>query len=172
MIITMTKIITYLIASVLKVLKVAIWCNSGLFIAYIGLPNINFLDVTGAYQMINWSSLFSVPTHLPLVIVTIITLSLIGMFDTFETIIGAGREMNLFNDAEIEEMKTGKRFHTGTEHALVTDATATTVDRLEISSMTRSLQPEHHSWAFFQHSMHSGSALLFTRHFLTVCSWS
>ena len=52
------------------------------------------------------------------------------MFDTNGTIIGAGREMNLFSDAEIEEMKTGKRFHTRTERALVADATATTVGSL------------------------------------------
>ncbi|HJJ35672.1 MAG TPA: NCS2 family permease, partial [Methanocorpusculum sp.] len=208
MIITMTKIRTYLIASIPKVLKVAIGCGIGLFIAYIGLLNVKFLDVTGACPMINWTglatdpviwvfligmiltiilavlkvkgafligiiattliglipvfgvtdisssvsigeafsqlpetfcviftsagipSLFSIPLRIPLVIITIITFSLIDMFDTIGTIIGAGREMNLFSDAEIEEMKTGKRFHTRTERALVADATATTIGSL------------------------------------------
>lgn len=205
MIITMTKIRTYLIASVPKVLKTAIGCGIGLFIAYIGLRNVNFIDISGAVPSINWAglatdpviwlfligclitiilavlkikgallisiiattliglipvfgatslaasvsitdafaqlpetfcaiftnaglpSLFADPVRIPLVIITIISFSLIDMFDTIGTIIGAGREMNLFSDAEIEEMKTGKRFHTRTERALVADATATTV---------------------------------------------
>ncbi|MDO5829014.1 MAG: NCS2 family permease, partial [Methanocorpusculum sp.] len=61
MIITMTKIRTYLIASVPKVLKTAIGCGIGLFIAYIGLRNVNFIDISGAVPSINWAGLATDP---------------------------------------------------------------------------------------------------------------
>ena len=206
MIITLTKIRTYLIASVPKVLKTAIGCGIGIFIAYIGLLNVGFINFGAGVPAIDWAGIATNPviwlfliglvltvvlavlkikgamiisiiattliglipvfgvtsidasvsfldacadlpetfcaiftdkglislftadlTRLPIVIITIITFSLIDMFDTIGTIIGTGRAMNLFSDAEIEEMKHGKRFHTRTERALVADATATVV---------------------------------------------
>ncbi|HJJ29149.1 MAG TPA: NCS2 family permease [Methanocorpusculum sp.] len=204
MIITLTKIRTWLIASVPKVLKVSIGCGIGLFIAYIGLLKVNFITLSGAVPAINWAglasdpaiwlflialllviilmvlkvrgaillsillttiigmipffgctdlsaavnvgeafaqlpetfcaaftqgfpTLFADPSKILVVVIIIITFSLVDMFDTIGTIIGAGREMKLFSDAEIEKMMHGKRFETRTERALVADATATAV---------------------------------------------
>ena len=206
MIITLTKIRTYLIASVPKVLKTAIGCGIGLFIAYIGLLNVGFINFGAGVPAIDWAGIGTNPViwlfliglvltvilavlkikgamiisiiattliglipifgvtnidasisffdacsqlpetfcaiftenglvslftsdlaRLPLVLIIVITFSLIDMFDTIGTIIGTGRSMNLFSDEEIEAMKHGKRFHTRTERALVSDATATTV---------------------------------------------
>ncbi|HJJ48284.1 MAG TPA: NCS2 family permease [Methanocorpusculum sp.] len=204
MIITLTKVRTWLIASVPKVLKVAIGCGIGIFIAYIGLLKVNFVTISGAVPGINWAGLasdpaiwlfvialllviilmalkvkgailisilattllglipifgctdlsaavnvseafsqlpqtfgaaftqgfpllFSDPSKILVVVIIIITFSLVDMFDTIGTIIGAGREMKLFSDEEIEKMMHGKRFETRTERALVADATATTI---------------------------------------------
>lgn len=205
LVITMTKLRTYLISSIPKILRTAIGCGIGLFIAYLGFKNVNFIEMSSGVPAVNWAglasdpvlwlfliglvvtiilavlkvkgaflisiiattliglipvfgvtsidtsisiteaftqlpetlgvvftsagfpSLFADPTRIPFIILTILLFAFLDLFNTIGTIIGAGRETNLFSDEEIAAMKTGKRFRTRTERALIADAAATTV---------------------------------------------
>lgn len=72
-------------------------------------------------------SLFSDPSRLPLVLVTIFSFSLSDIFDTVGTFIGTGRKSNIFSKEDEIALESGYAFKTKMDKALLSDAVATTV---------------------------------------------
>ena len=73
-------------------------------------------------------SLFAEPTMIPLVLITILSFSLCDIFETVGTLIGSGRKVGLFSDADLSVMeKKSCGFSTKTDRALLADVSATTL---------------------------------------------
>lgn len=81
-------------------------------------------------------ALFSDPSKLALVIVTIFSFSLSDTFDTIGTFIGTGRKTGIFTQADIDSIGKGKGFSTKMEKALFADATATSIGAIFGTSNT------------------------------------
>ena len=79
-------------------------------------------------------SLFSDVTMIPLVLITILSFSLCDIFETVGTLIGSGRKVGLFSDADLAEMETSRGFSTKTDRALLADVSATTLGAIFGSS--------------------------------------
>ncbi|MDN6622947.1 MAG: NCS2 family permease, partial [Bifidobacterium crudilactis] len=75
-------------------------------------------------------ALFSDPSKLPLVLVTIFAFSLIGTF------VGTGRRSGIFSEQDEKELETGKGFSSKMDKALFADATATSIGSLLGTSNT------------------------------------
>ncbi|WP_101698036.1 NCS2 family permease [Clostridium minihomine] len=72
-------------------------------------------------------SLFSDPSKLPLVLMTIFAFSLSDTFDTIGTFIGTGRKTGIFSEEDEAALSNSKGFNTKMERALFADATATSI---------------------------------------------
>ena len=72
-------------------------------------------------------ALFSDPTKLPLVIVTIFAFSMSDTFDTLGTFIGTGRRTGIFSDDDMKHMEDGKGFSSKLDRALFADSIATSI---------------------------------------------
>lgn len=81
-------------------------------------------------------ALFSDPTKLPLVIVTIFAFSMSDTFDTLGTFIGTGRRTGIFSDEDEKAMETKAGFHSKMDKALFADATATSIGAIFGTSNT------------------------------------
>ena len=81
-------------------------------------------------------SLFSDPSKLPLVLVTIFSFSLADTFDTIGTFIGTGRQSGIFTEEDIRLMETSSGFKSKMDKALFADAIATSVGALFGTSNT------------------------------------
>ena len=73
-----------------------------------------------------FGSLFSDPSKIPFVIVTIFSMSLSDTFDSIGTFIGTGRKSHIF-DAEDEKALEGSGFKSRLDKALVADSVATSI---------------------------------------------
>ena len=72
-------------------------------------------------------ALFSDPTKIPLVLVTIFAFSMSDTFDTLGTFIGTGRRTGIFSDEDMKHMETGHGFSSKLDKALFADSIATSV---------------------------------------------
>lgn len=72
-------------------------------------------------------SLFTDPTRLPLVLVTVLAFGLCDMFDTIGTLVGTGRRSGIFSDEDMRTMTESKGMKSKMERALFADAAATTI---------------------------------------------
>lgn len=81
-------------------------------------------------------SLFSDPTKLPVVLVTIFSFSLSDTFDTIGTFIGTGRRTGIFSEEDEKAMETTAGFKSKMDKALFADATATSIGAILGTSNT------------------------------------
>lgn len=81
-------------------------------------------------------SLFSDPSKLPLVLMTIFAFSLSDMFDTIGTFIGTGRKAGIFTENEQDNLSENRSFNSKMERALFADATATSIGAIIGTSNT------------------------------------
>ena len=82
------------------------------------------------------TSLFSDPSKLPLVLITIFSFSITDTFDTIGTFIGTGRRSGIFSAEDEEKMNQGSGFNSKLDRALFADATATSIGALIGTSNT------------------------------------
>ena len=82
------------------------------------------------------TSLFSDPSKLPLVLITIFSFSITDTFDTICTFIGTGRRSGIFSAEDEEKMNQGSGFNSKLDRALFADATATSIGALIGTSNT------------------------------------
>jgi len=81
-------------------------------------------------------SLFSDPSKLPLVLMTIFAFSLSDTFDTIGTFIGTGRRAGIFSAEDMKALETSSGFKSKMDRALFADATATSIGALFGTSNT------------------------------------
>ncbi len=81
-------------------------------------------------------SLFSDPSKLPLVLITIFAFSITDTFDTIGTFIGTGRRSGIFSAEDEAMMETSSGFKSRLDKALFADATATSIGALFGTSNT------------------------------------
>lgn len=72
-------------------------------------------------------ALFSDPSKLPLVIVTIFAFSMSDTFDTIGTFIGTGRRTGIFSEDDEKSLETGHGFSSKMDKALFADSIATSI---------------------------------------------
>lgn len=82
------------------------------------------------------ASLFSDPTRIVLVLITIFAFSLSDTFDTIGTFIGTGRKSGIFDDADEKALSSGSGFKSRMDKALFADSTATSIGALLGTSNT------------------------------------
>ena len=85
---------------------------------------------------LGFATLFSDPTRIPLVIITIIAFSLSDTFDTIGTFIGTGRKTGIFDDEDEAALESGSGFKSRMDKALFADSTATSIGSLLGTSNT------------------------------------
>lgn len=83
-----------------------------------------------------FGSLFSDPSKIPLVLITIFSFSLSDTFDTIGTFIGTGRRSGIFREADIEAAEGLPGFKSKIDRALLADATATSIGAILGTSNT------------------------------------
>ncbi|MFY9204068.1 MAG: NCS2 family permease [Limnochordia bacterium] len=81
-------------------------------------------------------SLFSDPSRLPKILVTIFAFSLADTFDTIGTFIGTGRKTGIFSDDDMKALESSAGFKSKMDKALFADAIATSVGALVGTSNT------------------------------------
>lgn len=81
-------------------------------------------------------SLFSDPTRIPLVIITIFSFSLSDVFDTIGTFIGTGRKSGIFSEEDEKKMMETAGFETKMDKALFADSIATSIGAIFGTSNT------------------------------------
>ncbi len=82
------------------------------------------------------SSLFSDPSKIPLVLMTIFAFSLSDTFDTIGTFIGTGRKTGIFTAEDQAALESGNGFKSKMDKALFADATATSIGAIFGTSNT------------------------------------
>ena len=81
-------------------------------------------------------SLFSDPSKIPLVIMTIFAFCLSDTFDTIGTFIGTGRKSGIFSEQDEWAMENSNGFRSKMDRALFADATATSIGSIFGTSNT------------------------------------
>lgn len=81
-------------------------------------------------------SLFSDPSRIPLVIMTIFAFSLSDTFDTIGTFIGTGRRSGIFSEEDQKSLETSTGFKSKMDKALFADAIATSIGAIFGTSNT------------------------------------
>lgn len=81
-------------------------------------------------------SLFSDPSRMPLVIMTIFAFSLSDTFDTIGTFIGTGRRSGIFSEEDQKSLETSTGFKSKMDKALFADAIATSIGAIFGTSNT------------------------------------
>jgi AGZA family xanthine/uracil permease-like MFS transporter len=81
-------------------------------------------------------SLFSDPSRLPLVLITIFAFSMSDTFDTIGTFIGTGRKTGIFSEEDEKALETSSGFSSKMDKALFADATATSIGAIFGTSNT------------------------------------
>ncbi|WP_326910806.1 NCS2 family permease [Sedimentibacter sp. MB31-C6] len=81
-------------------------------------------------------SLFSDPSRIPLVIMTIFAFSLSDVFDTIGTFIGTGRRAGIFSEEDQKALETSTGFKSKMDKALFADAIATSIGAIFGTSNT------------------------------------
>ncbi len=81
-------------------------------------------------------SLFSDPSKLPLVLMTIFAFSLSDTFDTIGTFIGTGRRTGIFSEEDEKALESSSGFKSKMDRALFADATATSIGAIFGTSNT------------------------------------
>jgi len=81
-------------------------------------------------------SLFSDPSKIPLVLMTIFAFSLSDVFDTIGTFIGTGRKSGIFSAEDEKAMETSTGFKSKMDKALFADAIATSIGAIFGTSNT------------------------------------
>ncbi|MFA9422384.1 MAG: NCS2 family permease [Sedimentibacter sp.] len=81
-------------------------------------------------------SLFSDPSRIPLVIMTIFAFSLSDTFDTIGTFIGTGRRSGIFSEEDQKSLETSTGFKSKMDKALFADAVATSIGAIFGTSNT------------------------------------
>lgn len=81
-------------------------------------------------------SLFSDPSRIPLVLMTIFAFSLSDTFDTIGTFIGTGRRSGIFDEKDEEALFSSTGFKSKMDKALFADATATSIGAIFGTSNT------------------------------------
>ncbi len=81
-------------------------------------------------------SMFSDASKIPLVLITIFSLSLSDTFDTIGTFIGTGRRSGIFSEEDEKAMESGAGFKSKMDKALFADATATSIGAIFGTSNT------------------------------------
>ena len=82
------------------------------------------------------TSLFSDPAKLPLVLITIFSVSIYDTFDTIGTFIGTGQRSGIFSEEDERMMESSSGFKSRLDKALFADATATSIGALLGTSNT------------------------------------
>lgn len=81
-------------------------------------------------------SLFSDPSKLPLVLITIFAFSMSDTFDTIGTFIGTGRKSGIFSEEDERALEQNNGFKSKMDKALFADATATSIGAIFGTSNT------------------------------------
>lgn len=81
-------------------------------------------------------SLFSDPSRIPLVLMTIFAFSLSDTFDTIGTFIGTGRRSGIFSEEDQKSLETSTGFKSKMDKALFADAIATSIGAIFGTSNT------------------------------------
>ncbi len=81
-------------------------------------------------------SLFSDPSRIPLVIMTVFAFSLSDTFDTIGTFIGTGRRSGIFSEEDQKSLETSTGFKSKMDKALFADAIATSIGAIFGTSNT------------------------------------
>jgi len=81
-------------------------------------------------------SLFSDPSRIPLVLMTIFAFSLSDTFDTIGTFIGTGRKSGIFSEEDQKALESSSGFKSKMDKALFADATATSIGAIFGTSNT------------------------------------
>lgn len=81
-------------------------------------------------------SLFSDPSRIPLVLMTIFAFSLSDTFDTIGTFIGTGRRTGIFSEEDQKALESGSGFKSKMDKALFADSVATSIGALFGTSNT------------------------------------
>lgn len=81
-------------------------------------------------------SLFSDPSRIPLVLITIFAFSLSDTFDTIGTFIGTGRRSGIFSEEDQKALETSTGFKSKMDRALFADAIATSIGAILGTSNT------------------------------------
>ncbi|MEF9863754.1 MAG: NCS2 family permease, partial [Christensenellaceae bacterium] len=81
-------------------------------------------------------SLFSDPSKILMVIMTIFAFSISDTFDTIGTFIGTGRRSGIFSAEDMKTMETSKGFKSKMDRALFADAVATSIGAIVGTSNT------------------------------------
>lgn len=81
-------------------------------------------------------SLFTDPSKLPLILVTILAFSLSDIFDTIGTFVGTGRRAGIFSQEDEYALENGHGFSSKMDKALFADSTATSIGALFGTSNT------------------------------------
>jgi AGZA family xanthine/uracil permease-like MFS transporter len=81
-------------------------------------------------------SLFSDPSKIPLVLMTIFAFSLSDTFDTIGTFIGTGRKTGIFSEEDQKSLESSEGFKSKMDKALFADATATSIGAIFGTSNT------------------------------------
>lgn len=85
---------------------------------------------------VGFSTMFSDPSKIFLVIITILAFSLSDTFDTIGTFIGTGRKSGIFDEADEKALQSSSGFKSKMDKALFADATATSIGSLLGTSNT------------------------------------
>ncbi len=108
------------------------WTNNSLSNAF-GDLKITFLAAFGSEGI---GSLFSDPTKMPLVLMTIFAFSLSDTFDTLGTFIGTGRKTGIFSVEDERMLENGSGFSSKMDKALFADAIGTSIGAIFGTSNT------------------------------------
>ncbi len=145
--ITQLALIGLVITVVLMLLKVKGAILIGILSStVIGIPmHVTSLSMATPYKVsdisktafaLDFGGLFSDPSRIAVILVTILAFSLSDTFDTIGTFIGTGRKSGIFDDKDEAELFSGKGFRSKMDRALFADATATSIGALLGTSNT------------------------------------
>ncbi|MFZ5986979.1 MAG: NCS2 family permease [Bacillota bacterium] len=113
----------------------------GLFMGITPWPDLspqNFLppSIGDTFFKLDIAGLFTDPSKIFLVLVTILAFSLSDTFDTIGTFLGTGRKTGIFDAKDEESLHKGRGFRSKLDRALFADATATSIGALLGTSNT------------------------------------
>lgn len=113
----------------------------GIFMGVTQVPDFSQISfgipsIAPTFFKLDFVGLFSDPSKISLVLITIFAFSLSDTFDTIGTFLGTGRKAGIFDDNDEKLFESGNNFSSKLERALFADATATSIGALLGTSNT------------------------------------
>ena len=116
----------FLIGLVLAIVFTVMKVKGGMLLA-IAITTVIGIPFGAIFSAEGFPALFSDPTKLPLVIVTIFAFSMSDTFDTLGTFIGTGRRTGIFSAEDEKALENGHGFSSKMDKALFADSIATSI---------------------------------------------